>query len=233
MSAVSRRRLIRAISTACRKVGSRLGCEAIDEMAIPSYLQGGRLSRYVFWRKLDYVVRAARLVPNSRVFDFGCGTGILLPRLSTDGRRIQATDLHLEMARDVAGALQLPRVEFVSADAWREAVPDGATETIIAANVLEHVENRREILTVFARKLTPTGRLVISGPTENRLYRLGRALVGFTGHYHVCTVREVLADVRVLGFRQVYQRRWPLPGPWCLYEITAFARPLPSAPEDQ
>ncbi|MCH8967602.1 MAG: class I SAM-dependent methyltransferase [Planctomycetes bacterium] len=214
-----------AILSAYREVGPDLGREVTDEMAVPAYLQGIALSRYVFWRKLHCVIRAAKLVPNSRVFDFGCGTGILLPQLAAAGRSVVATDLHPLMARNVIKQLRLSRVTLVPADQWPDSIPDGEIETVIAANVLEHIDERRELLQVLGRKLTPTGRLVISGPTENRLYRLGRRIVGFSGRYHVTNIHDIVADARAVGLRQVYRRRWPAPGPLSLYHIAAFELP--------
>ena len=216
-----------AILSAYQEVGSDLGREVTDEMAVPAYLQGIALSRYVFWRKLHCVIRAAKLVPNSRVFDFGCGTGILLPQLAAEGRSVVATDLHPSIARNVIEQLRLSQVTLVPADQWQDSLPDGEMETIIAANVLEHIDERRELLQVLGRKLTPTGRLVISGPTENRLYRLGRRIIGFSGSYHVTNIHDLIDDARAVGLRQVYRRRWPAPGPFSLYHIAAFERPDP------
>lgn len=213
-----------AIRAAYEECVPRVGKEVTDEQAAPAYLEGWALSRYVFWRKLHFVIKAAALRPNTRVFDFGCGTGILLSRLSAEGRRVQATDLHMEMARGVARRLKLERVEFVGPERWEEEVADGAMEAIIAANVLEHIEDRQDFLRKLMRKLTATGRLVISGPTENALYKFGRKLIGFSGHYHVTNVHHVLADAEAVGLRRVYRRRWPMPGVGCLYQIAAYMR---------
>lgn len=213
-----------AMQAAVAEFETRLGSHAIDDMAVPSYLRRGLVSRLVFWRKLHQIVRVAALRPSTRVFDFGCGTGVLLPTLTADGRNVQATDLRLDLARRLVERMNLPRVEFLAADAWEPAVLDNEIETIIAANVLEHIEDRQSLLRVFARKLTPTGRLVISGPTENLLYRTGRKLIGFTGEYHVTTIREILADADAVGLKRRQLVRWPLPGAGCLYQIAAFGR---------
>lgn len=222
-----RARLRAEIARAYATHRPRLGQEVVDEMAMPSYVAGNALSRWAFWGKLRHVVELAALRPGGRVLDFGCGSGILLPALCGEGRRVEATDLELGPARQVAAALGLEGVRFHEAGAWEEAVPDGSLDAVVAANVLEHVEARPRLLATFARKLAPGGRLVVSGPTENALYRLGRRIVGFTGHYHVATVRDVLADVEATGLRRVARRRFPLPGPACLYVIAAYeaARP--------
>lgn len=224
---VSRARLRREIARAYEAHRPQLGQEAVDEMAMPSYVAGNALSRLVFWGKLRHVVEAADLAPGQRVLDFGCGSGVLLPALCAEGREVVATDLELGPARQVAGALGLAGVRFVEAAAWEEAVPDRSLDRIVAANVLEHVEPRPALLATFARKLVPGGRLVVSGPTENALYRLGRRIVGFTGHYHVATVHDVLDDVEAAGLRTRTRRRFPMPGPACLYVIAAYETPDP------
>jgi hypothetical protein len=41
--------------------------------------------------------------------------------------------------------------------------------------------------------LSPNGIIIISGPTENILYKIGRVFAGnrFTGDYHVTTISKV------------------------------------------
>ncbi|MEW6249755.1 MAG: methyltransferase domain-containing protein, partial [Planctomycetota bacterium] len=114
---------------------------------------------------------------------------------------------------------------FIPANAWAEHVPDGSLDLLVAANVLEHIEERRALLATMSAKLNPSGRLVISGPTENMLYRLGRRIVGFSGHYHVSNVSHVLADAAAVKLRRMARRRYPLPGPGCLYVVASFAPP--------
>lgn len=206
------------------RYASQLGREAVHDMAYPSYLFGNPLSRYVFWKKLEYVLATAELQPDSAVFDFGCGSGILLPALCRENRRVWATDLRLEPAQHLAQELALEGITFIPGDMWPDHIAGHSLDVIIAANVLEHVAERKKILNQFAGKLVTGGRLVISGPTENRLYRLGRRIVGFTGEYHVATVQDVLNDALDTGFQKVIHHHWPLPNGFCLYEIAAFKR---------
>lgn len=211
----------------------RLDKDVTDEMAVPAYLEGNWLSRFIFWRRLRHIIRLAHLLPNTNVLDFGCGTGILLPRLAADGRTVFATDLHLEFSQSLVKTFELRGIELVSADQWQERIPDGQMETIIAADVLEHIRERGELLSALGRKLAPGGRLVICGPTENPLYRLGRSIVGFSGHYHVTTIQQVIADATAVGLRPVKSISFPLPGPGCLFKIAVLVYPpsnlLPSA----
>ena len=80
--------LCAAITTAHREAAERLGRDITDEMAVPAYLKGNPFSRWVFWGRLRQVVKQAHLRPNAKVFDFGCGTGVLLSRLAADGRTV-------------------------------------------------------------------------------------------------------------------------------------------------
>lgn len=204
------------------KYGSDLGDTITDEMAFPSYLRGNVFSRYIFWGKLDCVIQTAQLRPDMTVFDFGCGSGILLPTLCNERRTVYATDLQLASAQYLASSLQLTSVKFVSANIWQHAIPNCSLDVIVAANVLEHIDNRASLLDIFASKLKPNGRLVVSGPTESVLYRMGRRIVGFSGEYHVATVYDVLTDIDASGFHRIYRRRWPIPEPFCLYIIAAY-----------
>jgi 2-polyprenyl-3-methyl-5-hydroxy-6-metoxy-1,4-benzoquinol methylase len=168
-------------------------------------------------------VRSADARAGETVLDFGYGTGILLPTWAGRGAAVWATDLHLEIARSVCARFRLDgAVRFVETGEWDAEIPDGSLHVIVAANVLEHVDHRPALYAAFRRKLAPGGRLVVSGPTENALYRLGRRLIGFTGDYHVTTIADLFAELDASGFRRVRETRYPLPGPACLYRIARY-----------
>jgi 2-polyprenyl-3-methyl-5-hydroxy-6-metoxy-1,4-benzoquinol methylase len=76
-------------------------------------------------------------------------------------------------------------------------------DCIIALDVLEHIEDLSEFVALAQRVLKKDGFVVVSGPTENILYQIGRKIAGkqFTGTYHVSNIariRERLAkDLRI------------------------------------
>jgi 2-polyprenyl-3-methyl-5-hydroxy-6-metoxy-1,4-benzoquinol methylase len=80
-------------------------------------------------------------------------------------------------------------------------------DLIVALDVLEHVDNLQETVANFVRMLTRRGQLIVSGPTENYLYKLGRRIAGpeYSGDYHVRNIydiRDMLArhfDVETFG----------------------------------
>jgi hypothetical protein len=41
------------------------------------------------------------------------------------------------------------------------------------------------------RLLRPDGKLLVCGPTENWIYKLGRRIVGFSGEYHHRSIADI------------------------------------------
>jgi 2-polyprenyl-3-methyl-5-hydroxy-6-metoxy-1,4-benzoquinol methylase len=185
-------------------------------MAVLSYCHRNPLIRWLFWRRLDQAWRLAGVRPGEAVFDFGIGSGVLLPSLKPLAGRVAGSDLHLEPARAMAAQLDM-RVELVESGGlarWA-AANDGRFDCILALDVLEHVEAEelRELSRLFTQLLRPSGRLIVSGPTETLAYRLGRRLAGFRNDYHHRTVYDIDDELRRRWCRcaAVVAPPWPLP----------------------
>src|SRR6266496_1212616 len=74
-------------------------------------------------------------------------------------------------------------------------ISSNSLDIIIAADVLEHVQELEEYIGFFLDKLKrSSGRLIISGPTENIAYKIGRILAGFgdKGDYHLTNVDRLI-----------------------------------------
>ena len=156
------------------------------ETCVPSYCHKNFAAAYVSWLRLFKVAEIAKqCVPNYRkVVDFGSSVGELGHLLSDD-----ATYHFIEQDEAAAGFLmdQHP-------DAVRETLdgaPKGQFDIVFAIDSLEHNENFKELLVRLFALLTPGGVLILSGPTENSLYKFGRKLAGFSGDYHVTTIFEI------------------------------------------
>ena len=199
-----------------------LDLSEIDEMGIPSYLDGNWLSRKAAWGKVRIVLKLANCRTDDVVLDFGCGTGILLALTKGTPKKVYACDINTGAAKLMVEEFGIPNVEFVSPEKLVD-LPSGEITKIVAANVLEHVPNVTELARDFARLLAHNGRLIVSGPMENFMYRLGRRIVGFSGDYHVRTVNDIFDDISASECFKVDRRRvFPLPGPMCLYRVASF-----------
>lgn len=179
------------------------------EMAIPSYLNDNPFVRAMFWRRYDLVHRLAKLTPEMVVCEFGCGIGVFLPTLAAEVRQVYAVDLFPQYAQALAGEKGLD-ITF-SKDLVN--IPDGTLDLIFAVEVMEHLDDPASITRLFLQKLKPDGRLIMSGPTESRLYKFGRALVGYNKYhdYHEHNVFELRQIISENGFDLQRTIRYPSP----------------------
>ena len=198
-----------------------------DEMAIPSYRHRNPALRWMAWRRVEVV--AARLVETTQeqgmaatLVDFGCGTGVLFETGQKAAKRVIGVDLVLAPARALAERWELG-VELMTPNEARDLIDADSVDIIVAAEVLEHVEPLEETLALFQRWLRPEGRLVVSLPTENRLYQLGRRLAGFHGHYHHDDAESIDRKLRDSGFRRLSRSTIPLPGPLAVYWVLEYS----------
>ena len=158
-----------------------------EETCVPSYCHRTPLAAYVSWLRLFRALHIARknCPAGKRVLDFGSSVGEL-------GQMLFDTSVSYEFIEQDEGAAaflksRLPRAVMQTLD----AAPDDAYDWIFAIDSLEHNDNYAELLHQLSSKLSPHGVLVLSGPTENRLYRLGRLIAGYDGHYHTTTIYEI------------------------------------------
>src|SRR5262249_51531621 len=116
--------------------------------------------------------------PSGDLLDFGCGTGHLTVRLHQAGKY-----------RSVTGADLFPRAASVPAAVkWIQGdlndtlpVPAGSFDIVVAAEVIEHLENPRAMCREIFRVLRPGGTAVVSTP-NNESWRALVALIA-RGHF--------------------------------------------------
>lgn len=197
--------------------------ECRDEMAIPSYVHPNAAIRWLMWRRYRAVAGLLDLPDGAEVLDFGCGVGLFLPTLVANSRRTYAIDLFPQYAQLLAAKEDLA-VTFLTN---LEQVPDGSLDAITSTDVLEHVDDPEAIGRIFLQKLRPGGRVVISGPTESFLYRIGRTVAGFGGKggYHKTNVDALLVDLSNSGLtldRVVRLPWWFAPS---LFKVALYHRP--------
>jgi 2-polyprenyl-3-methyl-5-hydroxy-6-metoxy-1,4-benzoquinol methylase len=194
-----------------------------DEQALPAYSHRNRLMRWLFWQRLRRVVRylERKAPPGARVLDFGCGVGMLLPLLAWRGFQVTGVDLDIRHTQSFLDAFQIPNVTILPAFRLTE-LPASQFDVITALDVLEHVPDLNETIVRLGNLLKPGGKLVVCGPTENALYRLGRRLAGFSGAYHLRNIEDI---------RQAVHQHFPTVSlgtiyPWLpLFKLFEASRP--------
>jgi hypothetical protein len=186
-----------------------------EETCVPSYCHPNLLAAYVSWMRLfaaaDLAITSGACGP---ALDFGASTGELARVLPRDWSYhfVEQAEVPVRYLRS-----QLP-------DAVRqtlESAPAGHYRCVFALDSLEHNENYSELIEQLSEKLSAGGVFILSGPTENALYKLGRRIAGFKGHYHVSNIDHIeTAAARVLT--RIRTRRLPLGVP--LFKISAWVR---------
>jgi SAM-dependent methyltransferase len=216
-------RVERALLT---EMATLLSPEDCAEMAIPSYLHSNPLLRSMAWWRVgvlaSHLQRAARAFPRRdlRVVDFGCGSGVLFADALGVAREVIGVDQVLAAAQLLVKRKGYDNVLLLTPEEAAVRIQPGSVDIILAGEVLEHVEPLDETLAHFKRWLRSDGQLLVTLPTENALYRMGRRLAGFDGHYHHANAASITLDLERCGFKVDHKQTIPLPDPlaiyWCL-----------------
>jgi 2-polyprenyl-3-methyl-5-hydroxy-6-metoxy-1,4-benzoquinol methylase len=154
--------------------------------------------------------------------DFGCGTGVLFDELSRAAERVFGVDIVLEPARLLVDEWDLKQVTLMDPATAAEKIAGNSLDAIVAAEVLEHIDPLDDTLEFFRNWLKPAGKLLVSVPTENALYRLGRRVAGFENHYHESNAEAIHRKILASGFRELSIARIPAPGPMAIYWVGAY-----------
>ena len=189
----------------------------LDEAGFPAYSHPNPLINWLFWQRLrtamNYIEKQA---PYENVLDFGCGSGVMLSFLSKHSQHVTAIDIDLIPLERVKKYIPLAEnVSVLDANVISiSQLTPKSFDLINALDVLEHVHDLPRTLTELLNLLKPGGRLVVSGPTENILYQIGRKIAGpeYSGDYHERGIDEIKRELnRLARVEQVATLYWPVP----------------------
>ncbi|MCG2611242.1 methyltransferase domain-containing protein [Flavobacterium sp. SM15] len=197
--------------------------EVLSEAALPAYAHKNPVIDHIFWKRLklasDFISKNCK--PGGKVLDFGCGTGVFSYDLASKGFELTSLDLDLKPVELLKTKIQFPAsINFIQGDFFHLEFEPNSFDAIVALDVLEHIPLNElpAYLDKFNKLLKQDGYIVISGPTENILYKIGRKLAGndFTGHYHETTIARI-KEVFVSKFKVVTLGK--LIWPFTLFEV--------------
>jgi SAM-dependent methyltransferase len=201
--------------TALRTAKLTLSEEELQESCIPSYKHRNWAASFVAWSRLIAAAQLAeRFASRGPVLDFGSGSGelalVIKPR---DGYFfVEESDA---LAALVASNFAEARKIFLS------EMPQDFFGTIFCLDSLEHNSDFPALIDQLWSSLRAGGTLILSGPTENWLYRLGRRIAGFSGHYHKTNVLDIEREFRLRG-RMVARHLVPFGAP--LFALSAWKK---------
>ncbi len=126
---------------------------------------------HAFARSLREVNRLRLLLVRQRlggrlrgmtVVDLGCGGGLFAEPLAGDGARVLGLDLSAASLVVAAGHARPPAPGYLRGDARRVPLAEGCAGLVLCADLLEHVEDWRQVLAQAARLLAPGGEIFIT-----------------------------------------------------------------------
>jgi len=210
---------------AIRKVLSESERGRLDEAGFPAYSHPNPIINWLFWQRLRTAMNhIQKSAPHESILDFGCGSGVMLPVLAQHSKRVTAIDVDLHPLERVKQHIPLAEnVEVIDATLTPlSQLPPDSYDLINALDVLEHVDDLPGTLSQLMNLLKPGGQLVVSGPTENILYRIGRKLAGpeYSGEYHERGIAEIKHELhRLARVEHIATLYYPIP----LFEVfTAY-----------
>lgn len=198
----------------------------IDEAGFSAYSHRSPIINWLFWKRLHIAMNhIEKSAPHESILDFGCGSGVMLPFLAEAGRHVTAFDIDLHPLERVKQHIPLDaNVQALDANQTPlSALPPKSFDLINALDVLEHVQDLPQTLAQLMNLLKPNGQLVVSGPTENALYQIGRKIAGpeYSGAYHERGIAEIKRELRrIARIEHIATLYQPIP----LFEVfTAYA----------
>jgi 2-polyprenyl-3-methyl-5-hydroxy-6-metoxy-1,4-benzoquinol methylase len=201
---------------------SRLGHEDTPRV----YNDKNALVRELFWRRLDALLAQSRAPSKQRALDFGGGNGVLLLTLSRLYDEVVCVDLRTEMAEEIARDEGVTNARILSGDLASFNLPADSVDTILAADVLEHIIDLKALISEFRRLLRPGGELLVSAPSENAFYEFGRKVFRYVkpdDHYHTAAFieRTITEDLRLASRRYFPFNLAPL----AVFSLARFVKP--------
>jgi 2-polyprenyl-3-methyl-5-hydroxy-6-metoxy-1,4-benzoquinol methylase len=144
------------------------------------------LARYAF---------AVRLARGKRVLDAGCGAGYGSAELAREAQAVTGVDCAPAAIEFARAHYSLPNLRFEQASCTALPHPDGSFDLVVAFEVIEHLENWRDLLGEARRVLAPNGQFIVSTP--NRLYYTeSRGGCGNPFHVHEFDFEEFQGELQ-------------------------------------
>lgn len=189
------------------------------------YLHKNLFIRDIFWQRIETIVKMCQTGRHRGcAIDIGGGNGVLAYFLAHKFSKYYIIDPDAQEAEKIASELGLTKI-IIYHNKIEDISFDEKASVILAADVLEHFEKLAIPVNFIQNHLHKNGKLIVSLPTENFLYRLGRVLIRKDkplDHYHCA--RTVLHFLYDKGFRILhheYVPRYTVPVP--LFSIATLS----------
>jgi 2-polyprenyl-3-methyl-5-hydroxy-6-metoxy-1,4-benzoquinol methylase len=209
---------IKSYELAFMQLRESLG-EEFRTAALLAYSHPNKLMSWLFWKRIDTALSLAGDIDGKDVLDFGCGAGVMFRHFRERGCRIVGCDSNTwrlagELSKKLGTEAELYGDLF--------GIEGRKFDFIFALDVLEHIEDIDPIIDHFLRLSHGATRVVVSGPTENLLYKAGRMLAGFSdkSDVHVRSIYDIERKFKERGLERIKIRNLYLP--FTLFRVSSW-----------
>jgi 2-polyprenyl-3-methyl-5-hydroxy-6-metoxy-1,4-benzoquinol methylase len=149
-------------------------------------------------RQLAFKFLGGQFLPEGRILEVGCGTGLLSSLLAKAGANVVATDILINATRSVKAKGITKSLMFDAGQNW--PFKNAAFQAVIMLDVLEHIEDDTACLHEARRVLGRGGMVVLSVPAHQFLFSSWDKVVGHHRRYSKSRFRRIF---RAAGFQPV------------------------------
>jgi len=200
----------------------RFGSARLEETGFPAYFNWFWPASWLMWKRVFVARRLMAELRGQSVLDFGSGLGVLLPYLEENFTEVVACDRDAEITEFMIRRLRIEHVQVVRSISDCQG---RCFDAILALDILEHVDDLPDTLRSLEELTSKNGRWVVSGPTENALYRFGRRIARTSGEGHIRTIHDILQEIRG---RMICERQVNLPPGAPFFLVALFRKCAPS-----
>jgi 2-polyprenyl-3-methyl-5-hydroxy-6-metoxy-1,4-benzoquinol methylase len=142
----------------------------------------------------------------SSVLDVGCGPGIYTLEIA---RKINGMIVGIDIdqnkisqAKKLAKELNINNVQFEQKDAIT-ALSERRYDLIICSDVLEHIQNDKEVAQKMQKALNDKGRIIITSPTKTELNERYRTQFGHYREYTKSDIEQLFQNCTTTHYEEI------------------------------
>ena len=118
--------------------------------------------------------------PYESVLEIGYGSGIIMPALSSIGKRVYGIDVNSDRIKVTKNLKKLGvDVELSQGDFIKAPYSDESFDLVVAISIFEHINNLKEAISKAYCILKPGGHLLVGMPNINSFMEIASHFVGY------------------------------------------------------
>jgi ubiquinone/menaquinone biosynthesis C-methylase UbiE len=173
---------------------ARIERAAWDRSAVSYRENAAKLTSHA----VNLLIEAARLTPDVRALEVGCGPGHITSMMAKTGAKVTGVDLAPGMV-NIASELY-PNIEFKEANAEHRPFEADSFDDVLINFSIHHFARPGKACGEIRRVLKPGGRFVFAGPIEQ--FGFGAFIEGLTAHHTMDVIFQKHDPTWAAGFSE-------------------------------